>query len=90
MKEHIISGFKLTEPDGAGMYSEEMGIVSTEEVAKEWCEAQKGWPRNYEKFHKVFRVFDTLEEMAGHDKKVIRDRALAKLTVEERQLLGVS
>jgi len=90
MKEHIISGFKLMQPDGGGMRNEEMGIVSTESVAKEWVDSDGEWPRYYEKFHQVVRVFDTLEEMASHDKNELRKRALAKLSIEERKLLGLA
>jgi gamma-glutamylcysteine synthetase len=39
-------------------------------------------------YERTFIIFDTLEEMSDNTKAKIKERALAKLTIEERAILG--
>ena len=39
-------------------------------------------------FETTFIIFDTLEEMENNTKEKVKERALAKLTAEERAILG--
>ena len=61
-----------------------IGNFSNEEAAK------KVGDRVYRSVHKkTFTIFDTAEDFAEYTRAKLRERALAKLTPEEREALGV-
>lgn len=41
-------------------------------------------------YKRTFTIFDTIEDFENNTREKLRERALAKLTVEERIALGVS
>lgn len=65
--------------------SKHIGNFSDEQVARHFAE---GIYRGYGLRH--ITIFDTIEDFENNTREKIRERALAKLTVEERQALGIS
>lgn len=60
-----------------------IGNFSNEEAAKKVGDSV------YRSVHKkTFTIFDTVEDFENNTREKIRERALAKLTVEERNALG--
>ena len=62
-----------------------IGNFSSELVANQVVAKSKGYRSSY---RKVLTVFDTVEDFENNTRDKIRARALAKLTLEERNALG--
>lgn len=65
--------------------SKHIGNFTSELVADQVVAKSKGYRSSY---RKVFTVFDTVEDYENNTREKIRERALAKLTFEERNALG--
>lgn len=62
-----------------------VGNFSDEQVANHFADSA------YRAVYKrTFTIFDTIEDFENNTREKLRERALAKLTVEERVALGVS
>lgn len=59
--------------------------VATKEAAMKWLESNK-YDSVYER---EFMILDSYEELMQYDKGELRKKALAKLTDEERKVLGL-
>lgn len=63
-----------------------IGNFSSEFVANQVVAKSKGYRSSY---RRVFTVFDTVEDFENNTRDKIRARALAKLTTEEKNALGI-
>lgn len=88
MQTFTISGFELLEADGAGVHENRVAIMKYETDAKIWATESKGW-RSYKPFHAEIKVFESLDELHESQLAKVREKALAKLTKEEREALGL-
>jgi hypothetical protein len=68
--------------------SKNIGNFSDEQVARHFASGKNHMYRSVHK--RIFTIFDTIEDFENNTREKIRERALAKLTVEERQALGIS
>jgi len=67
--------------------SKEIGNFSSEAVAEEVATKNN---KMYRRVHKrTFTIFDSVEDFDNNTREKIRQRALAKLSVEEKIALGV-
>lgn len=64
-----------------------VAFFSEENVAKEFSE--KSPYRSARQYKKTFIICESLEDKANADKETMRQNALAKLTKQERELLGL-
>ena len=87
-QEFVITGFELLVADGGGRRDDHCAYVASEEDAKAWVSQSKGW-RSYQPFRKVYRIAHNLQGLEALKVEAERDRALAKLTPRERELLGL-
>lgn len=60
--------------------------VSSEAVAKEWKIKN---PHDYV-VKRTLLIYDSMEELTDDHKRKIKEKALAKLTIEEKIALGIS
>jgi len=62
-----------------------IGNFTTEEVARKVASKD-----SYRSFHRrTFTIFDGVEDFENNTREKIRERALTKLTVEEKLALGI-
>lgn len=87
MKIINVDCFALELSDGDGIGSTVEGYASHEDVAREWAKSKKGWG-SYRKYSKKYVIMDSMDEINLIKKEKIIERALAKLTPEERFALG--
>lgn len=89
MKRLVISGFAICESnfDDCGN-SRELYVVGNEDLAKLLC--FKNTFYSYQTVKDEIIIFDTLQEIEEFEHKSLSETALAKLTVEERMVLGLS
>ena len=85
--EVLIKGFELLEADGGGVSDNHLAYVEREEDAKEWVSLSKGW-RRYRPYEKTIIVHHSLDSLYATQRELAKQRALAKLTKEEREVLG--
>jgi hypothetical protein len=86
MREMNIDGYELLSIKSDGN-EEHVAYVSNLKDAINWVE-KGGW-RKYREVKKTIRIFETEEELEVHMQERLRQRALAKLSFEERQALGL-
>jgi hypothetical protein len=67
--------------------SKNIGNFSDEQVANHFSGGKNSMYRSVHK--RVFTIFDTIEDFENNTREKIRERALAKLTVEEKTALGL-
>ncbi len=90
MKTFKLICFEITTPDGGGMYNEHVAFVATKEMAEVICKQKPGdWPMNYSEKSFNIKVFENLTEMKSEKLKEKKEAALAKLSDEEKKLLGL-
>ena len=65
-----------------------IGNFSDEQVAHHFGSGKNSMYRSVHK--RVFTIFDTIEDFENNTREKIRERALAKLTTEERIALGLT
>lgn len=87
-KEYVINCFELTQADGGGLSSQHVAYIASQEEGEKWV-AGSQWPRYCKPFHKVYRIAHDLKGMQALREEYERDKALAKLTPRERELLGL-
>lgn len=87
MKSFHITGFQITE-SGLDGTTRDVCIVSREDLAKDMC--FKNNYRSYTPVDKFIVIFETVFEVEAAKQDAIREKALAKLTKEERTALGLS
>ena len=61
--------------------------VANRAAANEW--QKQRWPYDYSVEKKQIVVLDDLKDLENYNKKMIREKALAKLSPEEREILGL-
>lgn len=61
-----------------------VGNFASEEVANQ----VKGENMYRDVYHQTITIFDSAEDFENNTREKLRERALAKLTLEERQALG--
>lgn len=83
----LINGYELLETHGDGSSESSVAYVEHETDAQQWVVQSKGW-RRYVRVHKLFIVHESLESLYAHQKAAVKERALAKLSKEEREALG--
>jgi hypothetical protein len=88
MQVVTVSGYELLEADGAGVHENRVAIMLYESDAKLWASQSNGW-RSYKPFHAEIKVFESLDELHEGQLAKVREKALAKLTKEEREALGL-
>lgn len=86
MEFHIV-GFELLEADGGGVSDIHCGYLMYESDAKEWKDRSFGY-RSYRPYGKIIRVHESLESLDAFNMQELKEKALAKLTAEERKVLG--
>ena len=88
MKQYEIDCYEVTESDGGGMFSNHLAYVSSQALADQLVAKSKGW-RSASKYTKLITIFDTMEEIEANSKSNLRKSALAKLTMLEKEALGL-
>lgn len=92
MKHYEIDCWEVTAPDGGGVYDEHCAYFSSKSVAEEYAQAQQAksnWPRSVQPFKRSYTVLDSIEECEELTRQNVRNRALKKLTAQEREELGL-
>ena len=94
MKTHSVNftAWEVLQPDGAGITDEHLAYFSTSAEAEKYKEQFKDqWPRRVRKvtINKSWIVCDDVEEIDQLKLENKRATALAKLTEDERKLLGL-
>ncbi len=84
----VVDCFELTQADGGGMSEEHIAYISSQVDGQRWVEGSQ-WPRYCRRFYKVFTIAHNLEALTAIKEAQERDRALAKLTDREKELLGL-
>lgn len=64
-----------------------IGNFSDEQVANHFASGKNHMYRSVHK--RIFTIFDTIEDFENNTREKIRERALSKLTVEEKIALGL-
>lgn len=64
-----------------------IGNFSDEQVANHFGTGKNAMYRSVRK--QIFTIFDTIEDFENNTREKIRERALAKLTAEEKMVLGI-
>lgn len=83
----MITGFELLETDGDGMHEKRVGIISDKAEAFKWVQESNAYRRmNYIK--QAIVVHSTLDSLKAYQREELKERALSKLTTEERIALG--
>ena len=86
------TAWEVLQPDGAGINDEHLAYFSTSAEAEKYKEQFKDhWPRRVRKvtINKSWIVCDDVEEVDQLKLENKRATALAKLTEDERKLLGL-
>lgn len=89
MKKIEIDCWEVTTPDGGGIHSEHVAYTSTEAVALSLVGESKGWPRYANKFQKTFLIVESVEDYEAMLTEKKRQRALSKLSEEDKIALGL-
>lgn len=93
MKNYSVSftAWEVTQPDDGGMRNEHLAYFSSRIEADKYVAQAKGWPRHMNQItiNKSWTVFDSVNELNELKLENLKERALAKLTEEERELLGI-
>ncbi len=96
MKKYSVcfTAWEVTQPDYGGIKNEHLAYFSTESEASKYKtikEKQIKWPCNIHRIvvDKSWIVCDTVEDLEQLSLEKRKEAALAKLTEEERKLLGV-
>lgn len=90
MKVITIDCFELLVPDGGGISENRVGLVATEELAKQWVSQASGWPRYHRRLSERIVVFDSLQELEENSIEKRRAKALAKLDADDIKVLGIN
>ena len=89
MKKFEIDCFEVTQPDGGGMHSDHVAYASTKHVAELLAKQNSGWPGYVHEYKKTFLILDSVEEYKDLVQENKRQKALAKLTDEDKKVLGL-
>jgi hypothetical protein len=90
MKTYEIDCWEVTQPDGGGMRSEHLCYASSKKVADEIAASLgKGWPKNAERYTKLFSIMESVDDYHANTKKALMKSAAEKLTPAERQVFGI-
>lgn len=89
MKRIEVKCWEVTSPDGGGIHSEHVAYTSTEAVALSLVNESKGWPRYANKFEKTFLIVESVEDYKNLITEKKRQRALDKLSEEDKIVLGL-
>lgn len=88
MKTTIVTGFEVVMADGDGRGETHQAYFSDQTAAEMLVSQSPGWMRMYP-FTKTTVVYDTFSEYVTAKADAFKAKALAKLTKEEREALGV-
>lgn len=88
MSTVIIEGFEVLSADGDGRGETHMAYFADENSAKQLVAQSPGWIR-MRPYSKTIVVYETFGEYVNAQVEALRAKALAKLTKEEREALGV-
>jgi hypothetical protein len=83
-----VAGFEVISADGDGHGESHVAYFNNEKAAKQLAAQSPGWLR-VQKFEKTFQICSTFGEYVQLKNEEIKVRALAKLSKEEREALGV-
>lgn len=75
--------------DGRGGRDEIIGRFFSEQTAKKYAKGRGNYGNDAQTRNQVFTICDSIEEMELEHKAEANVKALSKLTLEERQLLGL-
>lgn len=93
MKKYSVkfTAWEVVQPDGSGMHSEHIAYFSNSYDAQKCVSQNKPWPRSYKQvtIDKTWIVCESIEELDQLNLENKKAAALAKLTDEERKLLGL-
>jgi hypothetical protein len=94
MKEYSVkfTAWEVVQPDGGGIGDEHLAYFSSSSEANKFnAQFKDHWPRRVRKIEidKRWVVYDTVEEINQMEQLNKKAAALAKLTEEERMLLGL-
>lgn len=85
---HTITGFELLEADGGGIRDNRVALIASEDAAKQWVMASSGY-RRYVPYKETIVVYADLEDLNQGHREKLREQALAKLSKQEREALGL-
>lgn len=88
MRVMYIDCIEVVEADMDGRTETTIALVSNKALADELISESPGW-RHWNQYKKRFIVYDTMHEFRDSAKKHIRAGALAKLTEQEKEVLGL-
>ena len=84
----IVAGFEVLSSDGDGRGESHVAYFNNEKAAMQLVTQSPGWMR-VQHFEKTFQICSTFGEYVQLKSEEVKTRALAKLTKEEREALGV-
>lgn len=88
----IIDCWEVSQPDGGGIDNEHVAYFTTEKIADEFIRITgKGWPKYKERIQETisYNICESVAEYADQETIAKREKALAKLTKDEKKLLGL-
>ncbi len=88
----IIDCWEVTRPDGAGFGSDHIAYAKSQEIGMQIAaELGCNWPSNVRKFDAVhtYNICATLEDYRELSNIVKREKVLAKLSKEDKKILGL-
>lgn len=88
MKTFEMDCFEVRELDCDDRSDHHVAFVSTKALADELIGKQSGW-RSSQPYKKVLTVFESMEEYQANTTASLKKAALAKLTMAEKQALGL-
>ena len=88
MKTFEMDCYEVRESDGDGRSDHHVAYVSTQALADALMLKNKGW-RSARPYKKVLTVFENMEEYEANTTASLKKAALAKLTMAEKQALGL-
>ena len=84
----VVKGFEVLSSDSDGRGESHAAYFNNEVAAKQLAAQSQGWMR-VQPFEKTFHICATFGEYVQMKNADLKAKALAKLTAEERELLGV-
>ena len=82
-----VNCYEVTCPDGAGMREIHVAYFKDKETATKFADSKKGWPHSVRKVDKLYLIAESVEDHMKVELETAKQKALAKLTREERILL---
>ena len=85
--EHIIAAWELLEANMSGVTHEHVAFIGNERQAQMWVNESPSF-RKYRQYGKTIIIHDDLASLKAFQREQLKQKALVKLSAEERAALG--